>query len=214
MEQGHWEGAQAWFARGLRLAEAAEATLEIGRLQHRLGRLVWKRGDRTAAVDHVRRARECFEAAADANEMALVLSTQGQLDAEQGRTGTAVAAYREALAWARRASEHEGGLEVTIRLNLARLLFETDRLLAYRPGRVLTMLGGVICLQALGIAILAFAPVLPVAILLNLIPAFFGALVTKRHPDLLVGPVRGGDHLGNRLQDQQWTYGSGTEAIA
>jgi len=64
---------------------------------------------------------------------------------------------------------------------VAGLLFSgplTDRLLAYRPGRVLTMLAGVICLQALGLLGLAFAPSLVVAIVLGLFPAFFGTLVT------------------------------------
>jgi ABC-type branched-subunit amino acid transport system ATPase component/predicted MFS family arabinose efflux permease len=54
----------------------------------------------------------------------------------------------------------------------------SDRVLAYRPGRVLTMLAGVICLQAAGIAVLAFAPNLSVAVPLNLVPAFFGALIS------------------------------------
>jgi len=60
--------------------------------------------------------------------MAGVLNTQGQVDAGMGREAAAVAAYREALAWARR-GERDAGLEAVIRLNLAELHLEAGRLL-------------------------------------------------------------------------------------
>lgn len=118
--QGEWAGAQAWYGRGLRLAEASGEEGPIGRLERRLGVLARKQGDLATAGDYLRRARERFEAAGRADEMARVLDAQGRLDVQLGRHSAAVAAYREALAWAQRAPRAPG-LELAIRLNLAEL---------------------------------------------------------------------------------------------
>ncbi len=128
MAQGQWGGAQAWYSRGLRLAEAASDPPRVGRLERQLGVLARKQRDLAAAGDLLRRARERFEAAGLADEMARVLNEQGQLDAQLGRYTAASAAYREALAWAQRAPR-DSGLELSIRLNLAELDLEAGRLL-------------------------------------------------------------------------------------
>lgn len=128
LERAEWAGAQAWYARALRLVEAGGDRLRVGRIEHQLALLARRQGDLAAAGDHLRRARECFEALAAAREMAHVLDAQGQLDAALGRHAPAAAAYREALAWVRR-GERDPGLDVTIRLHLAELLLETNRLL-------------------------------------------------------------------------------------
>ncbi|HXF94619.1 MAG TPA: hypothetical protein VNI61_00825, partial [Gemmatimonadales bacterium] len=52
----------------------------------------------------------------------------GQVEAALGRGPAAMAAYREALAWSRRAPK-EPGLEVSIRLHLAELDLQAGRLL-------------------------------------------------------------------------------------
>ena len=54
----------------------------------------------------------------------------------------------------------------------------TDRILAYKPGRVLTLVAGLLCIHAVGLLILIYSPFLPLAIVFNLIPAFVGALIT------------------------------------
>ena len=118
LERGEWTGVQAWYNRGLRQAEAASDGGMLGRIHHSLGELARRRGDATAASEHLRQARERLEAAGDEQEVARVLNTQGQVDAALGRGAAATAAYREGLAWARRA-ERDHGLEVTIRLNLS-----------------------------------------------------------------------------------------------
>jgi tetratricopeptide (TPR) repeat protein len=129
LERAEWAGAQAWYARALRLVEAGGGDrLRVGRIEHQLALLARRLGDLAAAGDHLRRARECFEALALGREMAGVLDAQGQLDAALGRHGPAAAAYREALAWVRR-GEHDPGLDVTIRIHLAELLLEANRLL-------------------------------------------------------------------------------------
>lgn len=129
LAQAQWPGAQAWYTRGLRLAQESEQGPAIGRLLHRLGRLAALQGDRTAAAEHLRVAAERFEAAGSAKEMAQLLTSRGTLEAEGGQTTAAAASYREALAWARRADAHDIALEASIRVNLARLLLSLDRLL-------------------------------------------------------------------------------------
>ena len=125
---GQWTGARAWFARGMRLAEAGGDLSATGQLHHRLAALARRTGDLAPAGEHLRRARECLEPLGEARAMAGVLNTQGQVDAGMGREAAAVAAYREALAWARR-DERDAGLEAVIRLNLAELHFGAGRLL-------------------------------------------------------------------------------------
>ncbi len=126
--QGQWSGAQAWFARGLRLAEASGERRFLGRLERQLGVLARRQGDLGAAGEHLRKAREWLEGAAAAEEMARVLSAQGHLEAQLRRHAAASAAYREALAWVQR-EPRDPGLELSIRLSLAELQLETGRLL-------------------------------------------------------------------------------------
>jgi len=128
LAQSQWTGAQAWYARGLRLATAGGDQRQIGRLERHLGVLARHQGDLTVAGEHLRRARECFESGDAAEEMAGLLNTQGQLEAQLGRPQAASGAYREALAWLQRAPR-DAGLEVTIRLNLAELHLEAGRFL-------------------------------------------------------------------------------------
>src|SRR5256714_12654755 len=90
----------------------------MGRLERRLGVLARKQGDLATAGDYLRRARERFEAAGRADEMARGLDAQGQLDAQLGGQTAAAAADREALAPAQRAPPAPGP-EPSIRLNPA-----------------------------------------------------------------------------------------------
>ena len=128
LAQSQWTGAQAWYARGLRLATAGGDQRQIGRLERDLGVLARHQRELTVAGEHLRRARECFESGDAAEEMAGLLNTQGQLEAQLGRPQAASGAYREALAWLQRAPR-DAGLEVTIRLNLAELHLEAGRFL-------------------------------------------------------------------------------------
>jgi len=128
LAQGEWAGAQPWFLRGLRLAEAGKDPMRTGQLHYRLGELQRRRGDLTAAADHLTRAKEQFEAAGDPAGLARVLDTQGQVDAHLGRFSSAAGALREALAWCRRAPGQES-LEVGVRLHLADVAMRSDRYL-------------------------------------------------------------------------------------
>ncbi|MGH7700104.1 MAG: tetratricopeptide repeat protein, partial [Gemmatimonadales bacterium] len=128
LARGEWTGARAWYQRGLRLAEAAGDTASLGRLEHQLGVLAFRRGDVTAAGEHLRRARERFEQLGEPVELARVLDSHGLVEAALGRHAAASAAYREALAWSRRAPQ-DPGAEVSIRLDLAELALGTGTLL-------------------------------------------------------------------------------------
>src|SRR5207245_9543372 len=101
--QVEWVGAEAWYARGVRLAEASGDQRRIGGLLHELATLACRKGDLAAAGDYLRRARGFFEPLTEALAMAQVLNPQGQLDVQLGRQQAAAAAYREALAWLQRA---------------------------------------------------------------------------------------------------------------
>jgi len=128
LAQGEWAGANAWYQRALRLAEAASDARAIGQVQHQFGRLAHQRGDLTGAGEQLRAARERFEQLGEVTELAGVLNSQGLVDAALGRHGVALAAYREALAWAQRAPA-AADLELSIRLNLVELALGTGRLL-------------------------------------------------------------------------------------
>jgi tetratricopeptide (TPR) repeat protein len=128
LERAESAGAQAWYGRALRLVVANGDRLRRGRIEHQLGLLARREGDLSAAGEHLREARDCFEAVSAGPEMASVLDAQGQLDVALGRHAPAAAAYREALAWARR-DEQAPELDVTIRIHFAELLLETGRLL-------------------------------------------------------------------------------------
>jgi tetratricopeptide (TPR) repeat protein len=129
LARGEWSGAKAWYQRAHRLAEAVGDAASTARVQRQLGILAHRRGDLTAAGDHLRRAREGFEALGEAMELGRVLNAQGQVEAALRRQSAAGAAFREALAWSHRAP-NDAPLEIAIRLNIAELALETDRLLA------------------------------------------------------------------------------------
>jgi tetratricopeptide (TPR) repeat protein len=128
VEQGAWAGAQAWYARGLRIASEVGDERRIGHLHHGLGELARRKGDRTAAEEALRAARERFEALNDAREMSRVLTTQGLLEADVGSAVRAANMYREALAWTHRESP-DAALEVFIRISFAKLHIEVGHFL-------------------------------------------------------------------------------------
>ena len=126
--RGEWLGANAWYQRAYRLAEAAGDTIALGRVERRLGILAYRKGDLNAAAAHLQRAREYLEKVGDAAELSGALTSHGLVEAALGRRTAALAAYREALAWLRRAPV-DPAREIDIRLRLAELGIEGDRLL-------------------------------------------------------------------------------------
>jgi tetratricopeptide (TPR) repeat protein len=128
VEQAAWAGGNAWYARGLRLAEAGRDERRIAQLHHGMGELARRQGDFALANNSLLQARERFEALGDAREMARVLLTQGLLESDLGLSARAASAYREALAWTHRTAP-DAGLEAFIRLNFARLHLENRRFL-------------------------------------------------------------------------------------
>jgi tetratricopeptide (TPR) repeat protein len=117
-------GARAWYSRGLLFARAAGNERRIGQFHLDLGEAARRTGEWAVAGDNVREARNLFDRLSDARGLALVLALQAALSAEAGDTGEAAAAYREALTWAVQ-GEPDAGLEVSIRINTAKLLLES-----------------------------------------------------------------------------------------
>lgn len=126
--QGGYAGAQAWYARALRLAQATDDGACIGRLERLHAALALRQGDLARAATHVARARERLEAAGAEQELARALVVDGRIQTRLGRQAAAAAALREAMAWAQRGPRDES-LDVTIRINLAESLISADRLL-------------------------------------------------------------------------------------
>ncbi len=129
LEQGPGAaGARAWYSRGLLFARAGGNERRIGQLHLDLGEAACRTGEWTVAGDSVREARDIFQKLADARGLARVLALQAVLSAGLGDMRQATVAYREALAWALQ-GEPDAGLEVSIRINCAKVLLESGNYL-------------------------------------------------------------------------------------
>ena len=123
--QGQWGGARSWYKRGLAAAQAGRDLGRIGHLHHRLASVDRHDGDATAALDHLREARQSFETTQDGESLARVLAAQGDVESEQGNADGAGLSYREGLAWARRSAAP--AVECAILLRLAEFYLKSDR---------------------------------------------------------------------------------------
>jgi tetratricopeptide (TPR) repeat protein len=128
VERAAWTGARAWYARALRLADAMPHARWAAQLHHASAELARRMGDLNGASVSVRDARERFETFGDGHELARVLTTQGLIEGQQGLHARASAALVEALAWVR-SSASDPGLEVFIRIHIARMHVEQRRYL-------------------------------------------------------------------------------------
>jgi tetratricopeptide (TPR) repeat protein len=99
---GQQRGAHAWFARGLGVAEHLAHARWRGRLLWRFGGVVWRQGDAAAGGDLMRDGCELLEKLDDGAELARALCLRVTLEHGRGNNDAAVAAAREAQAWARR----------------------------------------------------------------------------------------------------------------
>jgi tetratricopeptide (TPR) repeat protein len=126
LAEGQLQGAAVWLGRAERLATGEEHSAARARILRSLAEVAHRQGDLALAGQWLREARALTEKLGIAHEMARTLETQGRLDMTLGRSAASLAAFREALAWARRAG-HDSRLECTIRIRLAELFFETER---------------------------------------------------------------------------------------
>jgi tetratricopeptide (TPR) repeat protein len=114
------DGARAWFMRALRQAESATVSDAIGVLEHQLGAVLWRQGDVAGARTRLRKSRERLEADGAHGELARVLCTLGQFECEDGHVAEAIAAGREAVAWAQRGGS-DSALTIEVMLCVAQL---------------------------------------------------------------------------------------------
>ena len=119
------QGAEAWFTRGLRYAEGTPALTAPIYLD--LAIVARRQGNAERADELVQRARTAVDRARDPAGRVRVLDALAQNAGARGRFVEGVARYREALAELR-GRRDQGRLELTMRLNLCRLLAEAGRL--------------------------------------------------------------------------------------
>ena len=123
--RGQWQGAEAWYGRGLRYTEH---DIEVrGRLLLGLSEVARRRGRMAEAADHLMRAHELYEGAADAEGIVRALSAAGRLAAQEGRNADALSRYREALTRLREGPGYRR-LELGVRLDLCELYLAWGRL--------------------------------------------------------------------------------------
>jgi tetratricopeptide (TPR) repeat protein len=121
-----WQGAEAWFGKGLRYAGAAPSELNASLLVG-LADAARGRGQFELAADRLRQARLTFDKLGDEEGGALVLNGDGLLQVDQGDRDAGLARYRESLARLRRAGKNPR-LEMSVRLNICRMFLDSDRL--------------------------------------------------------------------------------------
>ena len=123
-EQSQWDGAEAWFARGLQFAKGNRSL--SGSLSLGWGETAQQRGETSVAAERLQRALETFEALGDPAGVVRTLLARGLLEAAQGRTADVLNSYREALS--RLPVAHaDPVLELTVRLRLAELYLDLSR---------------------------------------------------------------------------------------
>ena len=125
LAQARWQGAEAWYNKGLSYAE--DDQVRTGYLQLGLGEVARCRGLLEIAAERLGRARELFEKAAHPQGTIVTLNAWGQLEGDLGRNNEAVASWHDALAELYR-SGGDPRLEMSIRLNLCKLYLEWGRL--------------------------------------------------------------------------------------
>jgi tetratricopeptide (TPR) repeat protein len=125
---GDWRGAEAWYERALALAEAEGDASRVATIHHAIGECFRRKGDLARATAELTLAHDSFEAIGQSQQLARVLVTEGLLLADRGARRRAAGTFREALAWLR-AGPTDPALEVDVRLHLARLRIDEDRLL-------------------------------------------------------------------------------------
>lgn len=125
LAQARWQGAEAWYNRGLTFA--ADDPQRYAFLLLGLGEVARCRGLLEVAAERLGRAREHFEKESNMLGKIQTLNAWGRLEADLGRNTEAVAAWRDGLAELYRAG-NDPKLEMTIRHNLCRLYLDWGRL--------------------------------------------------------------------------------------
>jgi tetratricopeptide (TPR) repeat protein len=127
LSQGELQGAAVWLGRGLQLAEGPDDGPSRARMQRALAEVLRRQGNPEVAAELLKQSRESFEEQGDALGVARTLDAQGQHDLALARYQPALMAFREALAWERRAGT-DPQAECDIRLHLADLHLSLDQM--------------------------------------------------------------------------------------
>jgi tetratricopeptide (TPR) repeat protein len=125
LQEGHAQGAESWYARGL--SHAADDAQLTASLFLGLAEIARERGDLEGVAQRLRVALELLQQSDDVDGISRCEDAWARLEAQLGNTDAALAHYREALA----SLEKGGGsiaLEMDIRLNLCQLFLDCERL--------------------------------------------------------------------------------------
>lgn len=114
--QGDLAAAEAWFARGLRDAEAGGATRWVAHYSRHLALIRWQRGDLAAGERWLHRALDLAERIGDQSLQAYCRRTRGVWLAVHGHSAEAAEWYRRALEIFERSGDRQGA--ATIHHNL------------------------------------------------------------------------------------------------
>jgi tetratricopeptide (TPR) repeat protein len=125
LAQARWQGAEAWYNKGLSYAE--DDSIRQAYLQLGLGEVARCRGLLEIAAERLGKAKQLFETAGHSPGIVQTLNAWGLLEADLGRNNEAVASWRDGLAELYRVGG-DPKLEMSIRLNLCRLYLEWGRL--------------------------------------------------------------------------------------
>jgi len=125
LEQTRLQGATAWFRRGLEQAGGETALAAFLRLG--LADVARLKRDLDTAAQQLKESRDLFERLSHAEGMARALEAGGRIESLRGEPAAAMSAHREALARLHGNGLH-ARLELDIRLSLAELCLEWDRL--------------------------------------------------------------------------------------
>jgi tetratricopeptide (TPR) repeat protein len=125
LKEGHLQGAESWYARGL--SHAADDARLTAALYLGLAEVVRERGDLEGVQQRLQVAIELLEPVDDVDGIARCQDAWARLEAQLGNTDAALAHYRAALT----RLQKTGGsitLELDIRLDLCQLFLDCERL--------------------------------------------------------------------------------------
>jgi tetratricopeptide (TPR) repeat protein len=119
-------GANVWLGRGERIAEECKDDLRRARILRSRAEVARRENDLPTAKERLEQALATFERLEEPLEMARTMEAKGRLFLADGEPAAALAAFREALAWAERAGR-DPRIESGIRIHLAEVYLTLER---------------------------------------------------------------------------------------
>lgn len=126
LAQDQMRGANVWLGRAEQIADASGDRLRRARIVRTRSEVARREGDLPTAEERLMQALAMFEGLDEPLEVARTMAAKGRLLLSSGDHAAALAALREALAWAQRAGR-DPRIESGIRVHLADVYLALDR---------------------------------------------------------------------------------------